>query len=222
MRWKSAGSLASGLVWAGICAATFVSPVFAQPTTRGYDPIASGEDAYRYHENMRLGNINTQLGLINQMKWYSALPAINNAMGTTTWYGGGGPGYYRDPPSLEYLYATGRRSAYGYGDYGRGLTPLYGGGYSRDIFSPWPYVPGDIYGYQWYNPAPQSIGQRQIQTGPNRWESHPVYADSPTLAPPASSSPAAAPPATSPAPVRERVERRERPAESPRPGPREF
>lgn len=218
MRVRTARWMVYGLVWAGMLVATLVSPtlispVLAQGTSRGYDPIASGQDAYRYHEAMRLGNINTQLGLINQMKWYSALPAINGAMGTTTWYGGGGPGYYRDPPSLDYLYATGRRSAYGNGDYGRGLTPLYGGGYSRDIFSPWPYVPGDIYGYQWYDPVPQSIGQRQIQTGPNRWESHPVYADSP---------PVDAPPAAAPAPIRERAERRERPAEAPRPGPREF
>src|SRR5207237_8435661 len=38
------------------------------------------------------------------------------------------------------------------------------------------YVPGDIWGYgAYYQPARQPIGQQQSQTGPNRWESHPVY-----------------------------------------------
>jgi len=37
-------------------------------------------------------------------------------------------------------------------------------------------VPGDVWGYPaYYQPARQPIGQQQTQTGPNRWESHPVY-----------------------------------------------
>jgi hypothetical protein len=40
-------------------------------------------------------------------------------------------------------------------------------------FGPWqPYLVG---GVPYAAIAPQSIGQRQVQTGPNRWESHPVY-----------------------------------------------
>jgi len=191
----------------GLC-----SPSFAQDATRGYDPLAAGQDAFRYHEELRLNNINRQLGLIDQMKWYSALPAMNGAVGTS-WYGNSGVGGdSRDPPSLDYLYSTGRRSAYGNGAWGRGLTPLYGGGYSRDIFSPWPYVPGDIYGYQWYDPVPQSIGQRQIQTGPNRWESHPVYASPPGVASFESPPPA----------LRERVLRESPASAAPRRRPREF
>lgn len=221
MQGSIAISLRLSCVGIGLWVATYVSPAGAQYSTGGYTPIESGLDAYRYHEGMRLGNIRTQLGLIDQMKWYSALPAVNSALGTAAWYGAGGQGYFRDPPSLDYLYATGRRSAYGYGAWGRGLTPLYGGGYSRDIFSPWPYVPGDIYGYQWYNPVPQSIGQRQIQTGPNRWESHPVYASPPLVAPEVGGPP----PRREEASPRD-VERREveRPTfrDSPRPGPREF
>jgi hypothetical protein len=34
-----------------------------------------------------------------------------------------------------------------------------------------------IWGYGYYESIRQPIGQRQIQTGPNRWESHPIYAD---------------------------------------------
>lgn len=220
MQGGIAASLKLSCVGIGAWVATLVSPASAQYSSGGYDPITSGLDAYRYHEGRRLDNIRGQLGLIDQMKWYSALPAINSAVGSTAWYGG--PGYFRDPPSLDYLYATGRRSAYGNGAWGRGLTPLYGGGYSRDIFSPWPYVPGDIYGYQWYDPVPQSIGQRQIQTGPNRWESHPVYAAPPVAVP----EPGDLPPRRDDAARRHDLAPREierpTPPESPRPGPREF
>jgi hypothetical protein len=73
----------------------------------------------------------------------------------------------------------------------------FGGG---DIFEPWPIVAGDIWGYPFFDPIPQPIGQRQIQTGPNRWESHPVYAA------PAGPLPIAPPPA----------------ADRPGGGPREF
>ena len=154
-------------------------PLAAHGQSGGYDPIQAGQDAYLYHEARRLEDINNQLGLVEQMKWYSGLPPLG-AMGTWS-TNGHGAGFYRDPPSLDYIYATGRRSADGYGAWGRGLTPLFGGAYSRDIFSPWPFVPGDIYGYQTYRTVPQSIGQVQVQTGPNRWESHPVYAARPEV-----------------------------------------
>ena len=47
--------------------------------------------------------------------------------------------------------------------------PAYG--YSTPVF------PGYIYGYPYYPYVPfrQPIGQQQVQTGPNRWESHPIY-----------------------------------------------
>lgn len=45
----------------------------------------------------------------------------------------------------------------------------------RPVFEPWPYVPGYIWGYQFDDPAPQPIDRRQVQTGPNRWVSYPVY-----------------------------------------------
>lgn len=65
------------------------------------------------------------------------------------------------------------------------------------------YGYGRIYGYGFYDAVPQPIGRRQVQTGPNRWESHPVYAedvikrpaavDVPTV-PPTAAPPAVAPP----------------------------
>jgi hypothetical protein len=45
----------------------------------------------------------------------------------------------------------------------------------RPVFEPWPYVPGYIWGYQFDDPAPQPVDRRQVQTGPNRWVSYPVY-----------------------------------------------
>jgi len=71
------------------------------------------------------------------------------------------------------------------------LENSYGGGYynsgyygaSRNVFEPWPVIPGDIWGFPYYRATPQPLGQRQTQTGPNRWESHPVWPESPAAAP---------------------------------------
>jgi hypothetical protein len=65
------------------------------------------------------------------------------------------------PANLDFAYA------YGFGAR-RVPVPL-------TVFEPWPYVPGDIYGFTPYFPVRQPVGQWQGQTGPNRWESHPVY-----------------------------------------------
>ena len=77
--------------------------------------------------------------------------------------------------------------------------------------------------------ARQSIGQRQVQTGPNRWESYPVYPETPflqpsnalpatELAPPPDRNGNGPPPIAAPAAPPQEPEN-QRPA---RPGPREF
>lgn len=68
-------------------------------------------------------------------------------------------------PSVEYLYIPERR----------GLFGRRRGGYvvRREYLAPVPYVAPS-----WGPPARQSIGQVEVQTGPNRWESFPVYPDS--------------------------------------------
>ena len=46
-----------------------------------------------------------------------------------------------------------------------------------DLGYGWPYGVGRIYGYGFYDAVRQPIGRREVQTGPNRWESFPVYAE---------------------------------------------
>ena len=56
-------------------------------------------------------------------------------------------------------------------------TPwAHAGGPFYDEFH-WPYSVGRIFGYGFYDAVPQPIGRREVQTGPNRWESFPVYAE---------------------------------------------
>lgn len=83
---------------------------------------------------------------------------------------------------------------YGYGGYGYGSVPYagYGGGiYLGGAYgSPYGYVPvGSIYAgssaTSFGSPlAKQPIGRREVQTGPNRWESYPIYSEEEIAAPP--------------------------------------
>ena len=81
-------------------------------------------------------------------------------------------------------------------------SELYAFGVDRRVapphlFTPWPFVPGDIWGFPNDAFVRQPIGQVQMQTGPRRWESHPVYADEDVLVAPAEFAPReAAPPAS--------------------------
>jgi len=134
-----------------------------------YDSLAAGRDAYYYHEAQRRQAIADQIGTIDRMKWFAGFPDAGGFDPAPTY---GHTIYYRDPPSLDYVYATGRSSVYSRYRY-RAWPGL------PDVFEPWPLVPGDIWGYPYYKTVPQPIGQRQIQTGPRRWESHPVYAAPP-------------------------------------------
>lgn len=116
-----------------------------------YDGIRGGRDSYEYGEARRQAQINRQLSTIDALEARRALPPI-------------GIGGYA--PSVDYLYIEGRR-----GLFGRYRERVY---YGTDPFGPWPYAPAGVGAY--VSPrVPQSIGQRQIQTGPNRWESHPIY-----------------------------------------------
>lgn len=126
---------------------------------RPYDTIQASEDAYQYHEAQRQASIDRQIATNQQLQWYRGAP---NAFA--------GQYVYRDPPSLSFAYATGRRGIFG--GFRQRQVVVTG-----DIFTPWPYIPGDIWGTYDSGYVRQSIGRREVQTGPNRWESHPIYGE---------------------------------------------
>jgi hypothetical protein len=156
------------------------------PVPVPYNGIQAGLDAYALAEEQRRANVGQQLFVNDQLKYWAGLPTSNGE--TIYYYGYGGPTTWAYPNATHSLPPANRQFTYAYGD--RRLWP---GSIQRlrprpfTVFEPWPYVPGDIYGYPYYTFAPvrQPIGVWQGQTGPNRWESHPVYGlPEPALPPP--------------------------------------
>jgi hypothetical protein len=165
--------------------------------------IRAGQEAYQQAEAQRRAAVGAQVELNqilrNRLPWMSPY-------GETIYYAP--PGY-----SVVGGYST---------PYGTGLTMHRGYGYSPQsylgataAFGPGSYIPYPSL-FAWSDPPPplrQPIGQRQVQTGPRRWESFPIYADD-------VEAPAPPPPAPRPAPPIEVVP--EEPVVKPRRGPREF
>ena len=176
--------------------------------------IRAGQQAYQEFEGQRRAAAGAQIELNqilrNRLPWSSPY-------GDTIYYAP--PGYGGGYSSLGY-------SSLGYGvtlhrPYGYSPQNYLGATYA---FGPGTYIPyPSLFAYS-YVPPPirQPIGMRQVQTGPRRWESHPVYADdAPPPTPPAvaprraePAPEAEPPPAPAPEPAPER--------EKPRRGPREF
>ncbi len=123
---------------------------------RPYDGIQAGLDAFRLAEEQRQAAVATQLATNEQMRAWSGLPL---AGGATTFYGNlGRPLAVMD---LDFAYGLGYRR--------------FVSGPRLSVFEPWPAIPGDIYGFVVTPAVRQPVGQWQGQTGPRRWESHPVY-----------------------------------------------
>jgi hypothetical protein len=175
--------------------------------------LDASRDAYERAEGKRRRAIDRQVELNDEMVWYS-----------------GHPGYDRDPPGLDTIYAyghtqgerrVGRRTVrlgfFGSFGYPHHFShPRHGAPRVAPwgVFEPWPFVPGDIYGYPYLDRIEQPLGHKTIWTGPNSYISRPVYSsdlekkDSPAVARrPAEPAPAV------PVPV---------PAPPPQSGPREF
>lgn len=132
-------------------------PIPADTLIPPTDALTAGQQAHQEHELRRQAAVARQIGLNDEFRRLSVLPPV-------------GYGYipYRHAPSLDYLYANpANQSLWPHSRYYSG--PL--------LFEPWPYVQGDIWSYRPPSYVRQPIGQQQIQTGPNRWESYPIYAE---------------------------------------------
>ncbi|WP_425616304.1 hypothetical protein NA78x_006249 [Anatilimnocola sp. NA78] len=154
-----------------------VSQATAQEVrSRPYDGIQAGVDAYQLAEERRQANLQAQIGANDAARAASGLPTTRGE--TIYYYGTPGTAGYRTygsgivPLDAAYAYGFGYGgAAISYGRFGRRAVIFNAG----PLFTPWPYIPGDIYGYQTQPMVRQPIGQRQVQTGENTWESHPVY-----------------------------------------------
>ncbi len=120
-------------------------------SARPYDGIQAGLDAYRLGEERRRSDFQQQIDVNEGLRAWAGLPSLSGDVmyygdALRPWYGGFGAGYGYVGP----------------GGYGPG-------------FGPWPYGPGPLWQSQYTTPVRQPIGRWEGQTGPNRWESHPVY-----------------------------------------------
>lgn len=153
--------------------ASDLEPRFA-PT---YGPLDAAVDAQKRHDARRLDEIDRQRRL-------------NAAMRQTA---GAGPDQYGYYPSNAYLYAypgmihlDPRRRAVGRSwrsaarAYRHGATtyrgrPAYPYPAYPSVFTPWPLIPGDIFGYPYVDRVEQPLGHKKIATGPNGEIYRPVY-----------------------------------------------
>ncbi len=142
--------LALGLV-VSVAWSLDLSAGLAQEEVPAYAHPDSQRDAHWRGERQRRADVARQVGTIEYLRWLNGLPATVPLRGPL---------------------AADRAAYYAYGRQRMGNRRL-------TIFEPWPYLPGDIWGFDDDRTVPQSVGQRQVQTGPNRWVSYPVYADAP-------------------------------------------
>lgn len=135
------------LLFAMLFTAVATSLAADEFVVRPYDGIQAGLDAHAVGEARRLDAINRQIGWNSLFRWQAATQTSSSI--------------FYDPyiPGFDYAYRLGP-SGVGFG----GWQP------SAFDFRP-------CWGYGYYEAIRQPIGQRQVQTGPNRWESHPIYSD---------------------------------------------
>ncbi len=129
------------------------------PLLRNLDPLTAGRQAYQQQEVRKQAQFSLQLGANDYARWTAGVPSL---------FGG-------RFPSLSYLYSD------------AATTPGWLNGLYGRIFEPWPYVPGDIYGYPFYATRPQPTGHTITLTSPNSYTYQPNYG------PPASGRPPLAP-----------------------------
>jgi hypothetical protein len=171
-----------------------------------YSTLDAGRDAHERAERKRRQAIDRQVQTIEDIAWYNA------------WAGS-----YRYPPSLDSIYAYPPADPIGPGSavpraFSRAFRS-YPGVYGP-VFEPWPFVPGDIWGYPYISRVEQPLGHKVIPTGPNGYIYRPVYASDLKVKQAAQPDPTPPPeqaPEPIPAPAPEAI-----PAPAAEPGPRVF
>lgn len=131
--------------------------------------IRAGQEAYELHEGQRRAAAGAQLELNqilrNRLPWPSPY-------GETVYYA---PGYFSGGVYSPRGYGLTMHQPYGYSPQSYlGATAAFGPG----TYLPYP----SLFAYDYPPPAiRQEIGRRQVQTGPRRWESYPIYGDEPSV-----------------------------------------
>jgi hypothetical protein len=118
-----------------------------QEPVRPYTAFDAAADSYARNEALRQRDLHRQIGVIQYLRWWNGVPMTL---------------------PLSRPFPPDRASFYAYG----GLTRTWHTG----VFELWPYLPGDIWGYSYDDAVVQSVGRREVQAGPGRWESQPIYA----------------------------------------------
>ncbi len=143
---------------------------------KDYGPIEAGQEAFERADTRRREAMDRQLGLNETLRAY-ADPGNYTVPSADELYAYLPPRPPLPPPfwgprraSRYAVQSSARYSTY----YPYAAFPPYG-----PVFGPWPYVPGRIYGYPYLPRIPQPVGQVQIEIGPNKILSRPVYADEP-------------------------------------------
>lgn len=185
-----------------------------------YGPIEAAEEARRRAVDAEHGAIQRQLQLQDDIRWYN------------TW----NPTPYRYALPYIYAYAPPRAARRVHAALEVYVPPV-------QVLTPWPRIPGDIYGYPYYPWVQQPTGHDKTWTSPNGYIYRPQYGSPPTQAakppvapqrpttaapstrlqpavPPGSVTPTG-PPATIPAPPKPATPE-EIPVPPTEPGPREF
>jgi hypothetical protein len=119
---------------------------------------AQGTSTYWLHEQQRRQAIADQIGIQDYLRWQSGLPSRV---------------YSGRPYSLESIYS------------GLAWTPGPAAPWKTDVFEPWPFVPGDIYGRHYDRVSPQPLGHVTTPLGPNGYTYAPLYSAPPYALPPA-------------------------------------
>lgn len=194
------------LLFAVVCLMLAPNRVAGQDRYPGYpepyDGIKASADSYSYAETRRRHDIRRQIEWNDESRVRLGIPPhFDNTVG----YVGlpvGPPAGFETP--FGYGYGVGRSYEFGYGGYSTSRLGRFGRLARKFVgYPPRPTTDRSYLAlFPYYSPTPQPIGQRQVQTGPNRWESHPVYApDGRTPAPLGAAAPRAEPAA--PRPTRE-------------------